>query len=345
MPFVTPKFTRSDVDKAGGFLISDNLDFGSFKFAFEVLSNWRACHAYPINTFQATLRKKVISLGKDTIVAQRLKRAPSVIAKLKRFKTMRLSQMQDIGGLRAIVPKHYSVKRLEHDYRNSYFQHELYSSKNYINEPKPDGYRSVHLIYRYLNPRAPEYDGLFIELQIRTRLQHAWATAVETMGTFLGQALKSGQGERKWKNFFTVTSAALSHIEGTAAIPGFQTFSKDEIFDQVATAEKSLHVLTSLSGFSIAADKITTDKGVGKYNLVILDSTNKTVKIRPFAESQLEQANEEYARIEVRAQQGEKVEAVLVSAGPFNELKKAYPNFFLDTRIFVSVIASVIKDR
>ena len=108
---------------------------------------------------------------------------------------MELARMQDIGGLRAIVRSVAVVKTLELAYKNSRFKHTPGSSKNYLDSPKPDGYRGVHLIYRYQNPIATEYNGLSLELQLRTHLQHAWATAVETMGTFLGQALKSGQGE------------------------------------------------------------------------------------------------------------------------------------------------------
>ena len=179
---------------------------------YEVLSNWRACHGYPINTFQATLRQKLRTIDKNAIVAQRLKRAPSVIAKLQRFPTMKLAQMQDIGGLRAVVSSVARVRPLEASYRQSSFKHGLASSKDYIDTPKPDGYRSIHLVYRYVNHRAPAYNDLLLERQLRTRLQHAWATAVETMGTFLGQALKSGQGERPWREFFEVASAALTHV-------------------------------------------------------------------------------------------------------------------------------------
>jgi putative GTP pyrophosphokinase len=114
------------------------------------------------------------------------------------------------------------VRKLEAEYRNSNFKHVLVSSKDYIAEPKPDGYRGIHLIYRYSNPRAPAYDGLSLELQVRTRVQHAWATAVETMGTFLGQALKSGQGEQEWRSFFAKASAALAIIEKSPAVPGFE---------------------------------------------------------------------------------------------------------------------------
>ena len=102
--------------------------------------------------------------------------------------------------------------------------------------------------------------------------------------------------------------------------------------------------MDKLRGFSIATDKITTEKGSGSYHLVILDSSERTVSIRPFSKGQLEQANTEYAQIEERAQHGERVEAVLVSAGPIEALKKAYPNYFLDTHQFVKQIERVIAE-
>ena len=98
--------------------------------------------------------------------------------------------MQDIGGVRTIVGSIEQVRELQAAYKSSRFKHQLVSEKDYIAEPKCDGYRSVHLVFRYVNKRAPDYNGLSVEMQIRTKLQHAWATAVETMGTFLGQAHK-----------------------------------------------------------------------------------------------------------------------------------------------------------
>jgi putative GTP pyrophosphokinase len=342
MPFALPRFTKSEVNRAGAILAASSADSYEWLWAYEVLTNWRACHGYPINTFQATLRNKLEAIDKNALVAQRLKRAQSVILKLQRFNTMKLSQMQDIGGLRAVVRSVPSVRKLESNYRQSKFKHELLSSKDYIKNPKGDGYRSVHLVYRYANSRAQEYDDLLIELQFRTKLQHAWATAVETMGTFLGEALKLGQGSRKWREFFEVSSAALTHLEDTPPVPGYEKLTQQEVFERVAEADNELHVLSKLSGFSIAADRITTERGAGSYHLVVLDSSTRSVSIRPFPVSQLEEANIQYAKIEERAQRGEQVEAVLVSAGPIEALKKAYPNYFLDTHEFVSRIERVI---
>lgn len=345
MAFVEPKYSKNQVNKAGEILSSPaSYSNSDQQWADDVLTNWRACHGYPINTFQATLRQKLKSIDRNAIVAQRLKRAPSIILKLQRFGGMQLARMQDIGGLRAMVSSIAKVRKLEAAYRNAQFKHVLSSSKNYIDEPKRDGYRSIHLIYRYENELAPAYNGLSLELQIRTRLQHAWATAVETMGTFLGQALKSGQGEAEWRGFFTTAGAALAIVEETAPVPGFENYDRAAMFSELASTEAKLRVLEKLRGFAIAADRITAQRGQGAYHLIVLDSANRTVSIRPYPVARLEQANIDYAAIEQRTKAGEAIEAVLVSAGPIDTLKKAYPNYFLDTQEFVIQIQKVIDE-
>ena len=168
MPFVEPAYSRNQVNRAGDILAKPR-DYAAVdqEWAADVLANWRACHGYPINTFQATLRAKLRNRYGESIVAQRLKRAPSIIFKLQRFPGMQLARMQDIGGLRAVLTSIRRVRSLESSYRKSAFEHALTNSKNYIDEPKDDGYRGVHLIYRYMNSRASAYNGLSLELQIR----------------------------------------------------------------------------------------------------------------------------------------------------------------------------------
>jgi len=343
MAFVLPKYSRNAVNRAGDTLAGRvPWELEAHVDAVTVLANWRASHLYPINTFQALLRHKLKTIDRQALVAQRLKRSPSILAKLERFPDMQLARMQDIGGLRAVVGSMAKVRKIEDAYRSASFSHQLVGSKDYINEPKPDGYRSIHLVYKYKNSRAPAYEGLCIELQLRTKLQHAWATAVETMGTFLGQALKSGQGDADWRQFFEKAAAAIAVLERTAPVPGFGNLSDKEIFQQVAESEAGLRVLQKLRGFAIAADRITKERGQGAYHLVVLDSASRTVSIRPFPLARLEEANTAYAEIEKRSNNGEPVEAVLVSAGPVDALRKAFPNYFLDTEVFIGQIERVI---
>ena len=83
-------------------------------------------------------------------------------------------------------------------------------------------------------------------------------------------------------------------------------------------------------------------RGQGAYHLIVLDSGQRTVTIRPYPVARLEQANLDYAAVEERTRGGEAIEAVLVSAGPVDALRKAYPNYFLDTQAFVTQIERVI---
>lgn len=179
---------NSQVDKAGAVLTQEDAELKAWLSAHMLMNRWRLAHGYPVNTFQASLRDKIRRINKKALVAQRLKRTPSILAKLKRSQ-IKLSRMQDIAGLRAIVDDMSAVGELVESYKKSRFRHELVKISDYIQWPKESGYRSVHLVYRYKSDKAPYYNGLFVEIQLRTKKQHAWATAVETAGIFLDQAL------------------------------------------------------------------------------------------------------------------------------------------------------------
>lgn len=335
MHWPTPEYSRGQVNRAGELLAFGTPGTTDFDWALEVLTNWRSCHNYPINTFQATLRARLKSLDATAIVAQRLKRAPSIISKLQRFDQMKLARMQDVGGLRAVMTSLPKVRQLEKKYLQGSFEHELALARDYIDTPKDSGYRGIHLVYKYRNERVADYDGLQVEIQMRTRLQHAWATAVETMGTFLQQALKSSEGPEEWLRFFAVAGSAFAHLEESAPVPTYEGLTRIETFRAATKEAAQLDVRNRLQAFSVAVNRITRDKQQGAYHLVILNPEEKTVNIQSFGRARLEEANEEYTRVEGRISDGEPIQAVLVSAGPIETLQRAYPNYFLDTTAFL----------
>ena len=55
-----------------------------------------------------------------------------------------------------------------------------------MTQPRDSGYRAVHLWTRY--------DGLRVEVQLRTQMQHAWAINVENLSLVTGTDYKSGAG-------------------------------------------------------------------------------------------------------------------------------------------------------
>ncbi len=348
---LVPKESKNQIKQAGQILIKDKPSDEELAWARDLADRWRACHAYPINTFQSTLRRKLMSFSSDIIVAQRLKRMPTIIDKLKRFHTMQLTTMQDIGGVRAVLGSVPDVYKLANEYRKpsqkqgqSNFTHELIDEKDYIKNPRnEDGYGSLHLIYKYKNKRNPQYDGLRLELQIRTKLQHIWATAVETMGTFLGQALKSRRGDQEWLRFFAITSSAFAYNEKSSPVPCYKDLSYNETILEISKAEANLRALDKMRGFSVAVNEIVKTRKSWFYHLIILNSIERSVQIRAYDRESLKQATMDYSKFEAEAAQGKKIEPVLVSAGPIEKLRRAYPNFFLDIDDFVKIVGEIIS--
>lgn len=193
MTYAIPLYSSSIVNAAGRALKEGSATLPTGEDVLTIINNWRAIHNYPLNSLHMTLKSRVARLTARGITAQRIKRLESIEAKLKKQTTMHLSQMQDIGGCRGVVENIGDLDNLVNVYQTKPIIHERVGFKNYIDDPKPDGYRSVHLIYRYAGEKE-DYRGLRVEVQLRTARQHIWATAVEAAGTFTKQALKSNQG-------------------------------------------------------------------------------------------------------------------------------------------------------
>jgi len=104
------KFSKSKTDRAGIILSNSNSEKEKNN-ALEVLSNWRAAHSYPMHIFKKRLKRISEKIDKNALSSQRLKRVSSIIRKLNRKygnneikqATMKLTQMQDIAGCRAVM--------------------------------------------------------------------------------------------------------------------------------------------------------------------------------------------------------------------------------------------------
>ncbi|AOJ95279.1 hypothetical protein WK22_20230 [Burkholderia multivorans] len=94
MAWVEPEFSRERVNAAGRRLVEgvrfpddglhiQHADLEEYFEATMIMSNWRASHQFPLNTFKINLRDRAIRIDDAAFVAQRLKRATSIIDKLK----------------------------------------------------------------------------------------------------------------------------------------------------------------------------------------------------------------------------------------------------------------------
>ena len=84
MAWESPKYTKSEINKAGKIFINKSSTAEEKLKALDILDNWRAVHSYPMHVFQMRLRDKSQKIDDNSLVAQRLKRVPAIIFKLRR---------------------------------------------------------------------------------------------------------------------------------------------------------------------------------------------------------------------------------------------------------------------
>jgi ppGpp synthetase/RelA/SpoT-type nucleotidyltranferase len=358
MPIWTePRFNRGRVDAAGAALLLWFNNPKDFFFGEEVyeaslaVDNWRLSHQFPLQVLKMNLLKRSKKFDSGALVYQRIKRYRSIVNKLTRNSNMKLSQMQDIGGCRSVLRSVKQINDLVKVYEQKPTQSEFVKKYDYIAVPKPDGYRSIHLVYKYRSVYAnrASFDGLRIEIQIRSRLQHAWASAVETVSNFTGQALKSNIGQESWKRFFVLMSNYIATQENCPLIPNSAssaTAQKEELCELAHL----LRVEDALEGWRTAVRTLPAHLPSAKIFVIALDlpgnieSSSKSsgaLNIAGFSNAQ--QAFKTLATMErERAKLSEAEQPVMVSVNSLAALRTAFPSYHLDAQAFIETVKKAI---
>lgn len=340
MNWIKPLYSRGEVDRAGTKLaetgwVGNGRGEPDTRHELAVLNNWRAAHAFPLNTMQMGLRRRAQGVESGTIISQRLKRAPATIAKLRRFPSMKLSRMQDVAGCRAIVRSPEAVRELWRAHRRSRMKHKLIREVDYIQWPKSSGYRGIHLVYRYRSDRNDTYNGLQVEIQLRSTLQHAWATAVETAGAIRNQALKSSEGNADWLRFFTLAASWLAIRERAPTVP--ETPSEPvELREALMGLAQDLNVVDTLLDYrEIIEDVPEALPSYCHYFLLERRPDEGYMTVNGFRRSELAVAAALYEEREDRIRDIEGAEVVLVAMDSVANLRAAYPSYRFDTDLFI----------
>lgn len=144
------KQSKSLIDNAGKSLSKDTeTDVDKYILYTEAFDEYRKNHLEPLSQMTMELQMWLSQYENEYFIAQRLKRKPQILRKLKRF-SVRLSQLQDIGGARIIVNQNSDVDALV-----SFLKERLDSSRelkvirltDYRGEGREDsGYRAYHVV-------------------------------------------------------------------------------------------------------------------------------------------------------------------------------------------------------
>jgi ppGpp synthetase/RelA/SpoT-type nucleotidyltranferase len=195
---VAKHLSNAQIDRLGDRLRRQEFDeadlrtLDEYKLTFEPAYNLVVERIYRVTCLSVTGRPSKLT--------------SSIAEKLKR-ESIRLSQMQDIAGCRAVVDDMGEQDRTVEAIAGAFKDVTVLDRRL-----KPShGYRAVHLVVRE--------GGKTIEVQIRTALQHAWAEMCEKFAGLNDPAIKYGGGPESTRRALDVASGVIEEVEKLEADP------------------------------------------------------------------------------------------------------------------------------
>jgi len=348
------KYSKKDVARAGKRLVEEK----EHSESLDILSYWRASHAIALNKAFESIEEITKNIDKSAVLAKRLKRTASIVNKLDRFGNngsgMLLNRMQDIGGCRVILS---NIKKLHKLVSIIKKETNFKIRDDYIYSPKYDGYRSIHFIGKFIN----EYgEDRTIELQVRTKIQHSWSTAVEIVDLFTNQSIKTNYGEADWKEFFLHTGTQFAILEKNTMIQTanniniYNAYKYDYKRETNINLDKSIYflhkhcqklgILKKFELFNesikIASVSINNISEAG-YILLVIDNIEKdifNINTTFYNYAEFNVATERYLEEEKKSISQSHYITALISTTSIGDIKEAYPNYFADSSQFVKYI-------
>lgn len=348
MSYPQPPISKSAVRRAGKAIAAGNASDSDAA----LVDQWRASHGYVINTFQAWIKRHIAKQPFEVEFAQRLKRKRTVDDKLQRKNAAGqplisdVTAMHDFAGCRMIFESidelrdfreymHSSdvMRNVEHELRHDPDKYD------YILQPKPTGYRGVHDVYRHY-PRGHRrnsdkglWNGLTVEIQYRTRAQHAWATAVEISDLLDGERTKFELDRTERGHFFALSSEiiARSYEDLGNAFAGRSTEDLQTELQQLENRLGIMQRLRALKQFEVGGN-------LGRHNVL-------NIRLGSDGNLELEALSFKNAALAItkatKLEEDEtSINAVYVRSDNPNQLRSAYRNYFYDPVDFVRLLES-----
>jgi len=321
-----PGGSKSRVNRAGNAVRDKTAEIEDYL----VIEEWRAAHRSVLNTFQAILRNR--TRDSKITVAQRHKRRSTIFDKLARFPEMQLARMDDVAGCRLIFQDIASLNKFRTNFHKARFHHKRKSESNkynYIENPKNTGYRGIHDVYSYdvNSETGKNLKGLLVEIQYRTAVQHAWATAVEVIGFITENQPKFEKGDDRYNHSMALSSEILARAyenkKGT-----FPEKSDIEIVHEFLAIDADLGLLNVLRGLNTASAEVSENR-----NSILIFHESSELEVRTYRS-----ATEALAALFELEKELPGTDVVLVKADTSEEIRFAFKNYFSDARDFIRLV-------
>ena len=321
-----PGGSKKRVTRAGDAIRAGNANTDDIT----VIEEWRAAHRGVLNTFQAILRTR--TKGQKITVAQRHKRRNTIFNKLQRLPGMQLARMDDVAGCRLIFNNIKEMEEFRAKFHKARFNHRLKNDPekyNYINSPKLTGYRGIHDVYEYdvRSEAGKNLTGLYIEIQYRTLVQHAWATAVEVIGFITESQPKFQKGDNRYEAAMALASEILARAHEGKRGP-LPELSDADLLAAFLSIDKELALVQTLGGLTQAKTDISD-----KRNTILNFSEDGSLEVKSYRDST--DALRALFELEKKFPNND---IVLVRADSSDEVRLAFKNYFSDAKEFIRLI-------
>lgn len=293
----------------------------------EIFNYFRQIHELIFEEFY-----KKIKLPDKYIVVTRLKRMESIIDKLRRPNSSKLSRIDDIAGIRIIVNNFTEIYEISELLEKLLISNncQLKYNKDYIEFSKKDGYRSLHKIFTF----SYENKNLNFEIQIRTKLQHLWSTTVEIYDLIEYKNLKSGSFNKlkTWEGlFFKRCSKVIENFEKNNLV-----YSK-KMIDKIFKFKKYIKIFEKLKTIkSIKNIHLLEGYKDGDSLLLIIDIEKGSIN---FLDEEPENLVTYYNILEQESKKN--IKLLLLTIKNIKKLQSAYSNYFLDNDEFIKLLETI----
>lgn len=326
--------SKSRIDKAGRTLSRPESDFDEnyleeFVELESVFDKFRESHLKPLTDLTSRLQQGLDAAGHDYYIAQRLKRKPQILRKMNRL-SVRLTQLQDIGGLRIIANDDTQADRiaaLTDEIIAGTSEFKEWRVVDYRPAGRDDsGYRALHKIL--------EYGPLKLELQLRSRAQHYWAESVERTSVFYGKRLKEGEGSALVLGYFKNLSNLFAAIERGEKRPPSAIANLDRLRDKaemVIRRDGFAHLMDGYVNEEVVRTMLEKEKAnPGRFNnwILVFDWNKATFVTWEVADRDTDKAVEQYARYEKEFPEDQKYEVVLIGSSDVATVQKTHSHYF-----------------
>ena len=323
--------SKTRVDRAGAALARGQYRSDEEYIELEDLfDEYRKGHLQPLSETTLEIQGWLGDYGQPYYIAQRLKRKPQIVRKLNRL-SVRLSQLQDIGGSRIIVPKNEDVDSLVK------FLRDRVAAKNHFSIDRVTdyrdrgrdrtGYRSLHFIL--------SRDGVSLELQIRSRVQHYWAESIERTSVIYGYHLKEEEGDAEVLKYFRCLSDAFYDLEAGREPPAALKIEIDvlrEKCERIIEQSPKANVFDSFVNEGIIKPMTEKEakgggKGLNNWIIVFDWNTGSFVSWDIVGRSPTE-AIEAYVKNEKTFPSSEGYEVVLIGSSEVATVRQTHSHYF-----------------